>query len=132
MLALLSVSPKKWPNTPKQLNCLSVFDDFVGLMLKGLTALKDLTIKIIFLLRLFYCVGMRSNFLIRSLLDVWHLLQQLLIKLSQRKLLQKFFFRSPIWPTDSYNFVKSNTFFCIKLSEICSFNFQKKGHRFLY
>ena len=52
MLALLSVSPKKWPNTLKQLNCLSVFDDFVGLMLKGLTALKDLTIKIIFLLRL--------------------------------------------------------------------------------
>ena len=39
----LSVNPTKWPNTLKQFvgklptNCLSVFDHFVGLTLKGLT-----------------------------------------------------------------------------------------------
>ena len=44
MLSLnpLSVNPAKWSNTLKQFigklptNCLSVFDDFVGLVLKGL------------------------------------------------------------------------------------------------
>ena len=37
----LGANPTKWSNTPKQLtnpaNCLNVFDNFVGLALKGLT-----------------------------------------------------------------------------------------------
>ena len=42
----LSVNPTKWSNTPKQFvgnlptNCLSVFDHFVGLALKGLRGFK--------------------------------------------------------------------------------------------
>ena len=42
----LSVNPTKWSNTLKQIvgklprNCLSVFDHFVGLALKGLKELK--------------------------------------------------------------------------------------------
>ena len=47
ILNLLSANPTKWSNTLKQFvgklptNCLSVFDHFVGLGLKGLTlALK--------------------------------------------------------------------------------------------
>ena len=40
ILTLLSVNPTKWSNTLKielnVTNCLSVFDHFVGLVLKGL------------------------------------------------------------------------------------------------
>ena len=42
----LSANPTKWPNTLKQFavklltNCLSVFDHFVGLLLKGLRIFK--------------------------------------------------------------------------------------------
>ena len=32
----LSASPRKWSNTFKPTNCLSLFDHFVGLALKGL------------------------------------------------------------------------------------------------
>ena len=44
----LSASPTKWSNTLKQFvgnfptNCLSVFDYFVGLKLKGLTGLHTI------------------------------------------------------------------------------------------
>ena len=48
----LSANPMKWPNTLKQFvsklptNCLSVFDHFVGLALKGLIqAKKDIPIR---------------------------------------------------------------------------------------
>ena len=45
---ILSANPAKWSNTLKQFvenlstNCLSVFDHFVGLALKGLTLLTTL------------------------------------------------------------------------------------------
>ena len=45
-LNTLSVNPTKWSNTLKQIrrllptNCLSMFDHFVGLALKGLTNLR--------------------------------------------------------------------------------------------
>ena len=35
----LSTNPIKWSNTLKPTNCLSVFDHFVGLALKGLSLL---------------------------------------------------------------------------------------------
>ena len=45
-IKLLSANPAKWSNTLKHLsavpdNCLSVFDHFVGLVLKGLMKDKD-------------------------------------------------------------------------------------------
>ena len=47
----MSANPTKWSNTLKQsvnklpTTCLSVFDHFVGLALKGLTLIKSMTLK---------------------------------------------------------------------------------------
>ena len=76
-LNALSANPTKWSNTLKQFvgnlptNCLSLFDHFVKLALKGLITLITISSLIIFILILFFFqikkVGWKTSWVINSL-----------------------------------------------------------------